>query len=94
VLAITAASRVGDDRRARGHDCLLARLYRSRVALLTAIPATAGPRFTLCGPWLMHEPVNLFHVLSLLLVLGLGVDYAIILREGRKFKRCSPCSCR
>ena len=32
---------------------------------------------------LLHEPVNLFHVLSLLLVLGLGVDYAIILREGR-----------
>ena len=27
--------------------------------------------------------MNLFHVLSLLLVLGLGVDYAIILREGR-----------
>jgi predicted exporter len=57
--------------------------YRSRVALITAIPATAGIALTLATLGLVQEPINLFHVLSLLLVLGLGVDYAIILREGR-----------
>jgi predicted exporter len=62
--------------------CLLV-FYRSDAALRTAIPAVAGIALTLATLGLMHEPVNMFHVLSLLLVLGLGVDYAIILREGR-----------
>jgi predicted exporter len=62
--------------------CLLV-FYRSGAAVRTAIPAAAGLALTLATLGWMHEPVNLFHVLSLLLVLGLGVDYAIILREGR-----------
>lgn len=62
--------------------CLLV-FYRSGAAIRTAIPAAAGLALTLATLGWMHEPVNLFHVLSLLLVLGLGVDYAIILREGR-----------
>ena len=57
--------------------------YRSGAALRTALPAAAGIAITLATLGLLQEPVNLFHVLSLLLVLGLGVDYAIILREGR-----------
>ena len=62
--------------------CLLV-FYRSGAAVRTALPAAAGLALTLATLGFMHEPVNLFHVLSLLLVLGLGVDYAIILREGR-----------
>jgi predicted exporter len=62
--------------------CLLV-FYRSMAAVRTALPAAAGIALTLAALGLLHEPVNLFHVLSLLLVLGLGVDYAIILREGR-----------
>jgi len=62
--------------------CLLV-FYRSGAAVRTAIPAAAGLALTLATLGFLHEPVNLFHVLSLLLVLGLGVDYAIILREGR-----------
>jgi predicted exporter len=62
--------------------CLLV-FYRSGAAVRTALPAAAGLALTLATLGWMHEPVNLFHVLSLLLVLGLGVDYAIILREGR-----------
>lgn len=62
--------------------CLLV-FYRSGTALRTAIPAVAGLALTLATLGLAGEPVNLLHVLSLLLVLGLGVDYAIILREGR-----------
>jgi predicted exporter len=62
--------------------CLLV-FYRSGAAVRTAFPAAAGLALTLATLGLLHEPVNLFHVLSLLLVLGLGVDYAIILREGR-----------
>ena len=62
--------------------CLLV-FYRSGAALRTALPAAAGLALTLATLGWLHEPVNLFHVLSMLLVLGLGVDYAIILREGR-----------
>ena len=62
--------------------CLLV-FYRSGAAVRTALPAATGLALTLATLGLLHEPVNLFHVLSLLLVLGLGVDYAIILREGR-----------
>ena len=58
--------------------------YRSGAAVRTALPAAAGLMLTLATLGFLHEPVNLFHVLSLLLVLGLGVDYAIILREGRR----------
>jgi len=62
--------------------CLLV-FYRSSAAPRTALPAVVGLTLTLATLGLLHEPLNLFHVLSLLLVLGLGVDYAIILREGR-----------
>jgi predicted exporter len=62
--------------------CLLV-FYRSGAAVRTALPAAAGLALTLATLGWLHEPVNLFHVLSMLLVLGLGVDYAIILREGR-----------
>ncbi|MEO8062545.1 MAG: MMPL family transporter [Pseudomonadota bacterium] len=62
--------------------CLLV-FYRSGAAVRTALPAASGLVLTLAALGFLHEPVNLFHVLSLLLVLGLGVDYAIILREGR-----------
>lgn len=61
----------------------LALFYRSGAALRTAIPAVSGLALTLATLGFLHEPLNLLHVLSLLLVLGLGVDYAIILREGR-----------
>jgi predicted exporter len=57
--------------------------YRSFVALRTALPAAAGLALTVATLGWLGEPLNLLHVLSLLLVLGLGVDYAIILREGR-----------
>jgi predicted exporter len=65
--------------------CLLV-FYRSGTAVRTAIPAAAGLTLTLATLGLAGEPVNLLHVLSLLLVLGLGVDYAIILREGRNLQ--------
>jgi predicted exporter len=65
--------------------CLLV-FYRSGIAIRTAIPAAAGLALTLATLGLAGEPVNLLHVLSLLLVLGLGVDYAIILREGRNLQ--------
>jgi predicted exporter len=65
--------------------CLLV-FYRSGIAVRTAIPAAAGLALTLATLGLAGEPVNLLHVLSLLLVLGLGVDYAIILREGRNLQ--------
>jgi predicted exporter len=65
--------------------CLLV-FYRSGTAVRTAIPAAAGLALTLATLGLAGEPVNLLHGLSQLHVLGLGVDYAIILREGRNLQ--------
>jgi predicted exporter len=73
VMAVVIAVMIG---------CLLV-FYRGSAAIRTALPAAIGIFLTLATLGLLREPVNLFHVLSLLLVLGLGVDYAIILREGR-----------
>jgi predicted exporter len=73
VMAVVIAVMIG---------CLLV-FYRGSAAIRTALPAAVGIFLTLATLGLLREPVNLFHVLSLLLVLGLGVDYAIILREGR-----------
>lgn len=62
---------------------LLARRYGVRPALrLLAVPAGAAiASLAIFG--LLGLSANLFNVLALFLVLGLGVDYAVFLREGR-----------
>ncbi len=62
---------------------LLAR-YRSRSAFVTALPAVGSVVFTVALLGLLGEPLNLFNTLALLLVLGMGVDYAIFLREDQQ----------
>lgn len=62
---------------------LLAR-YRSRTAFVTALPAVGSVVFTVALLGLLGEPLNLFNTLALLLVLGMGVDYAIFLREDQQ----------
>ena len=62
---------------------LLWRRYGWRGAGATLLPAVGGSLLALaCLAW-CGVPVNLFHVLALLLVLGMGSDYSIFLREAR-----------
>ena len=58
--------------------------YRAGDALVTAMPAVGGVVLTLGLLGLLHQPLNLFNTLALLLVLGMGVDYAVFLREGAR----------
>lgn len=60
---------------------LLAARFGRRAAFRLAIPATGAMLLAVGTLGLAGEPVTLLHVLSLLLVLGMGVDYAVFLRE-------------
>ncbi len=62
---------------------LLAR-YRSRTAFVTALPGVSSVVFTVALLGLLGEPLSLFNTLALLLVLGMGDDYAIFLREDQQ----------
>lgn len=61
----------------------LALRYGWRGGLSVLLPAVGGAALALSALALAGIPLNLFNVLALLLVLGIGVDYAIFLREGR-----------
>ncbi|MEW6168189.1 MAG: MMPL family transporter [Pseudomonadota bacterium] len=60
----------------------LALRYGARTALRQLIAPVGGGLLTLAVHGWLGIPANLFTVLGLLLVLGLGVDYGIFLREG------------
>lgn len=61
---------------------VLALRYRWRQALRQLIAPVGGCLLTLAVHGGFGIPANLFTVLALLLVLGLGVDYGVFLREG------------
>src|SRR5581483_4072305 len=62
---------------------LMSRRYGfAGAAALVLSPAGGGLVATALLAW-AGVPLNLFHVLALLLVLGMGADYAIFLREAR-----------
>ncbi len=58
--------------------------YGWRDGMLTLLPAVGAAVLAISVQSWLGEPVNLFNVLALLLVLGMGVDYAIFLRESRQ----------
>jgi predicted exporter len=58
--------------------------YGWRDGMLTLLPAVGAAVLAIAVQSWLGEPVNLFNVLALLLVLGMGVDYAIFLRESRE----------
>jgi predicted exporter len=60
---------------------LYIRYRRIRLALATAVPALVAAASTLALLTLMGTPINLLHLLGLLLVLSIGVDYSIFLVE-------------
>jgi len=61
---------------------LMAR-YGPAVGLRLMIAPVGGAALTLATLALLAIPANLFNILALLLVLGMGVDYAVFMREGR-----------
>jgi predicted exporter len=74
--------------------CLLV-FYRSRVAILTAIPATAGPRIHAGGPWAYARTRQL--VPRAVAAAGARAWESITrssCARAERFRRCSPCSCR
>jgi predicted exporter len=58
--------------------------YGPRDALVILLPPAGAALLTLGLLGWIGSPLNLFNLLGLLLVLGMGVDYAIFLREGRR----------
>jgi predicted exporter len=58
---------------------LAVRYRKWRPTLAAALPTVLVPVLVLSGLSLAGEPVNLLHVVSLLMVTGMGVDYAIFL---------------
>jgi predicted exporter len=62
----------------------LALRYGARDALVILLPPAGAALLTLGLLGWIGSPLNLFNLLALLLVLGMGVDYAIFLREGRR----------
>lgn len=63
---------------------LLALRYGLAGALLTLLPPVAATALVLGLLGWLGQSLSVFNVLALLLVLGMGVDYAIFLREGRR----------
>ncbi|HWY23529.1 MAG TPA: hypothetical protein VNX47_01335, partial [Nevskia sp.] len=62
---------------------LLARRYGLAGSAAVLLPALGGGALALALLAWAGVPINLFHVLALLLVLGMGSDYSIFLREAR-----------
>lgn len=62
---------------------LLSLRYGPAGAAATLLPAVGGGLLALAALAWVGVGINLFHVLALLLVLGMGSDYTIFLRESR-----------
>jgi len=62
---------------------LMSRRYGYGGAAAMLLPAVGGGALALALLAWAGVPINLFHVLALLLVMGMGSDYTIFLREAR-----------
>ncbi|ABE32010.1 MMPL family protein [Paraburkholderia xenovorans LB400] len=61
---------------------LLMLRYRVRGGIAVALPVLLAVGVTLAVFGYVHVPLNLFNWLALMLVLGVGANYAVFLREG------------
>ncbi|MCC7005166.1 MAG: hypothetical protein IT497_00805 [Ottowia sp.] len=61
---------------------LLSIRYGLRQAFIVFSPALLAMTITLGTLGYMYTPITLFHLMGLILVLGIGVNYAIFLHEG------------
>lgn len=55
--------------------------YGPLLALAVMLPTALAAALTIAGLGWLGQELNLFHLLALLLVLGIGVDYALFLHE-------------
>jgi len=62
---------------------VLALRYGPRESARLALSSIGAVALTVATFGFLGQPVTLLHVLSLLLVIGMGVDYAVFLREGK-----------
>lgn len=62
---------------------VLALRYGPRPAMALVAPPFGAALLTLAALAALGQPFTLLHVLSLLLVLGMGVDYSVFLRQDR-----------
>lgn len=81
---------LGDYRRVAGllllmaYTCiglLLSRRYGIKGALWTLAPPVTASLITVALLALLGQPISVFNMMALLLVLGIGIDYALFLRE-------------
>ncbi|WP_020183057.1 MMPL family transporter [Methylotenera sp. 1P/1] len=56
--------------------------YGPRVGLVVLLPTLLGIMFTLGLFGYLHIPLSFFHMMGFMLVLGIGVNYSIFMREG------------
>ncbi|UPG87119.1 MMPL family transporter [Luteibacter aegosomatis] len=64
--------------------------YGPRAAWRVLLPPAAGIVFSVAALGYLGEPLTLFHVMALMLVLGVGANYAVFLREGEPHSAHRP----
>jgi predicted exporter len=64
--------------------------YGPRAAWRVLLPPAAGIVLSVAALGYLGEPLTLFHIMALMLVLGVGANYAVFLREGEPFTVHTP----
>jgi predicted exporter len=64
--------------------------YGLRGALRVLMPPLAGIVFCVAALGYLGQPLTLFHLMALMLVLGVGANYAVFLREGEPHSAHTP----
>ena len=64
--------------------------YGRRGALRVLLPPLAGIVFSVAALGYLGQPLTLFHLMALMLVLGVGANYAVFLREGEPHAAHTP----
>ncbi|UPG93323.1 MMPL family transporter [Luteibacter aegosomatissinici] len=64
--------------------------YGLRGAWRVLLPPLAGIVFSVAALGYLNQPLTLFHLMALMLVLGVGANYAVFLREGEPHSAHTP----
>ncbi|KJV27756.1 MMPL family transporter [Luteibacter yeojuensis] len=64
--------------------------YGRKGALRVLLPPLAGIVFSVAALGYLGQPLTLFHLMALMLVLGVGANYAVFLREGEPHSAHTP----